>query len=76
MTHRERSDYELALRLRREGKITTPGQPFEASDAAEIDSLLGRVLIPEQYNKARHGHLRIFNMRLVREVKGKQTDHP
>lgn len=30
----------MAVQLRREGKVTTPGKPFEASDKAETDALL------------------------------------
>ena len=29
MSHRERADYKLALKLQYEGVITTPGNPFE-----------------------------------------------
>ena len=49
MSHRERADYELALQLRYEGVITTPGDPFEQSDSTEIESLLANgVLLPLQ----------------------------
>ena len=42
VTGKEQADQELSLKLRNEGKITTPGAPFEASDRQEIDNLIGR----------------------------------
>jgi len=42
LTERERSDMELAMKLRAEGKIRTPGAPFEASTTKEIDALIDR----------------------------------
>ena len=39
MTHKEQSDWDLALNLRAEGKITTPGELFEASMKEELDAL-------------------------------------
>ena len=77
MTHKERSDYDLAIKLRRDGIITTPGAPFEQSDAAEINSLLvDGVLEPIQYDSMKHDGTRLFKSRLVREVKGKTTSKP
>lgn len=69
------ADRELSIRLRKEGRITTPGDPFEASDAAEIDALLASgTIVPIQMPTNMPG--RVFRSRLVREVKGKNTDHP
>ncbi|KFA68999.1 hypothetical protein S40285_10906, partial [Stachybotrys chlorohalonatus IBT 40285] len=66
---RERQGYELAIRYRNEGKITTPGKPFEASDWAEIESLLqAGVLVP--ISESTMPNARLFGCRLVREVKG------
>ena len=77
MTHKERADHELALKLRREGMITTPGEPFEKSDTTEIESLLATgVLRPVMYNKDEYIGVRVFKSRLVREVKAKMTDAP
>jgi hypothetical protein len=74
MTKKEEADHELALKLRNDGVITTPGAPFEASDEQEISDLVGRGVFEfEQYDKERHGGIRIFKSRLVREVKGKTT---
>jgi len=40
LNQRERDDLALAKKLRAAGKITTPGQPFEASTMVEIDALI------------------------------------
>lgn len=70
-------DRELSLELRRQGKITTPGAPFEESDAVEIDGLMtSGVLKPELYKADKHSDIRIFKSRMVREVKNKNTDTP
>ena len=77
MSSKEESDRLLALKLRQERKITTPGEPFELSDKKEIDSLISNgVFRFEKYDNATHGKTRIFKSRLVREIKGKATDHP
>ena len=77
MTAKEKSDYELALKLRREGRITTAGAPFEASGKQELDGLIGReVLQFVKYDPAKHGDVRIFKSRMVHEVKGKGTENP
>ena len=74
LTKKEADDYALSLQLRKEGKITTAGPPFEASSKLEIDSLIGRgVFALERFDEARHGRLRIFNMRFVNEIKDKLT---
>ena len=74
MTKKEEADYELAIKLRNDGVITTPGAPFEASDEQEISDLVGRGVFEfELYDKELHGGIRIFKSRLVREVKGKTT---
>ena len=60
-----------------EGKIKAPGEPFEASDKLEIDSLLKRgVFLFEEHNRSIHGTDRIFSSRMVQEVKGLGTDTP
>jgi hypothetical protein len=77
MSSKEESDRLLALKLRQEKKITTPGEPFELSDKKEIDTLIGDgVFRFEQYDPEKHGETRIFKSRLVREIKGKATDTP
>ena len=39
LTHKEQSDQDLALKLRAEGKITTPSKLFKASIKEELDAL-------------------------------------
>ena len=71
ISHRERADYDLALKLRQDGVITTPGDPFEQSDLTEIESLLANgVLQPLQYDSNKHAGVRLFKSRLIQEVKG------
>ena len=77
LTAKETQHRAESEKLRREGKITTPGAPFQESDDLEIRSLLDRgVFIFEEYNRTRHGDTRIFNARMVQEVKGLGTDKP
>ncbi|KYK57237.1 hypothetical protein DCS_04244 [Drechmeria coniospora] len=76
LSQKEHKDRELSLQLRAQGKITTAGEPFELSDATEIDSLIGRgIIIPIQFDPTVH-KTRIFGLRLVREIKDKATDVP
>ncbi|KLU86938.1 hypothetical protein MAPG_05945, partial [Magnaporthiopsis poae ATCC 64411] len=77
LTNKEKSDYELAQMLRADGKITTPGAPFEESDKTEIDNLIAQGTIQIiKWDTRAHQHLRLWNTRLVREVKGKTTTKP
>lgn len=74
LTHKERADFELAIKLRKEGKITSAGKPFEVSDEEELQSLLSAgIIVPIQYDAQQHGNIRIFQSRIVREVKNKTT---
>uniref|UniRef100_L7JQT6 Integrase catalytic domain-containing protein n=1 Tax=Pyricularia oryzae (strain P131) TaxID=1143193 RepID=L7JQT6_PYRO1 len=73
MSSKETQSYELALKYRAEGKITTPGAPFEQSDAAEIEALLGAEVLQPVHGENARG--RIFGARMVREVKG-TADRP
>jgi hypothetical protein len=76
LTEKEKTDFDLSLKLRREGVITTPRQPFELSDKKEIDALVAQgVFAFEQYDKHKHGG-QIFKSRIVREIKGKSTPSP
>ena len=71
MTKKEEDNMALAVKLRNDGVITTPGDAFEASDAKEIDDLLIQgVFSFELYDPAQHGGQRIFKSRMVREIKG------
>jgi hypothetical protein len=74
MTKKEEANHKLALKLRNNRVITTPGSPFKASDDQEISDLVGcGVFKFEQYNKEQHSGIRIFKSRLIQEVKGKTT---
>jgi hypothetical protein len=77
LTAKEQADYELCVRLRKEGKIVTEGAPFEQSDKREIDALVGQgVFTFEMFDPSKHGNIRIFKSRMVHEIKGKATDTP
>jgi len=74
LTHKEQGDWDLSLKLRKEGVITTPGAPFEASMKTEIDSLqASEVFRIEQFDYNKHGDVKVFNSRFVNEIKGKTT---
>jgi len=77
MTAKEKADFELAKQLRKEGRITTPGAPFQASDKQEIDGLIARGVFKfEKYDPTKFNEVRIFKSRMVNEIKGKATDAP
>ncbi|KID81309.1 Ribonuclease H-like protein [Metarhizium guizhouense ARSEF 977] len=77
ITAKEEADWQLCLQLRQEGRITTPGRPFELSDQTEIDALQAQdVFRFERYDPLKHGTDRLFKSRLVREIKGKGTTMP
>lgn len=77
LTEKEKGDLELATQLRTEGKITTPGKPYEKSDEKEIQTLIDRGTFEFIiYNKEKHGNTRLLRSRLVREIKGKNTLEP
>jgi hypothetical protein len=71
------ADLALALQLRKKGKITTPGEPFEQSDQTEIDAFITNgVFRFEIYDLKVYGDIRIFDSRIVHEIKGKKTPQP
>lgn len=77
MSHRERTDYELTLKLLYKGVITIPVDPFKQSDQIEIESLLANsMLLPLQYNFNKHVEACLFKSRLVCKIKEKTTDKP
>ena len=76
LTKKESDDLELAQELREKGIITTPGQPFEESGRKEIDTLIATDVFRFQVYDSRTHVERIFNSRLVHEVKGKATESP
>jgi hypothetical protein len=72
LSKKEEIDRTLALKLRQDGIITTPGEPFEQSDMTEINDLIAREVFHFiRFNPKVHGNQRIYKTRLVREVKGK-----
>jgi hypothetical protein len=73
LTQKESNDLELSLKLRAEGIITTPGTPFEESDRTEMEALIANGIFEIQRLDPHKHSGRIFNLRLVREVKGKTT---
>ena len=77
MTAKEKADFELAKQLRKEGRIITPGAPFQASDKQEIDGLIARGVFKfEKYDPAKFDGVRIFKSRMVNKIKGKATNTP
>jgi hypothetical protein len=75
LTHKEQGDWDLAVKLRREGTITTPGAPFVASMKAELDALRASETyrIGKYDPEGKHRGVRLFNSRFVNEIKGKTT---
>jgi hypothetical protein len=76
LTEKEKRDRQLAVELRAQGVITTPGLPFEESRRKEISSLLGKGVFRLVQIKDVPQGTKIFNSRLVDEVKGKETATP
>ena len=62
MTSKEIADMELSAKLRKDGRITTPGAPFEASQKQEIDGLLAREVFKfVQWDpNGEHSGIRVF----------------
>jgi hypothetical protein len=76
MTSKEQADMELSTKLR-QGIITIPGKPFEESQWQEIEGLIvNGVFEFVQYDPDKYSGIRIFNLRLVNEVRGKVTSTP
>ena len=74
MLAKEKSDIDLLIKLRSKGIITTDRAPFNALTKQEIDSLIARgVFSFEQFNASKHSSKRVFKLRIVKEVKGKNT---
>lgn len=74
LTRKERDNYDLAVKLRKDGIINSAGPPFQESDAEEINNLAARGVFEfVRFDPEKHGTKRIFKTRLVREVKGKAT---
>jgi hypothetical protein len=77
MTRKEQADMELAIKLRKDGVVTTLGDLFERSQRQEINGLIVRGVFEfVQYDPNKHSGVRIFNSRLVNKVKEKATNSP
>jgi hypothetical protein len=75
ITRKEQADIELAIKLRKDSVITILGDLFKRSQQQEIDSLIARGVFEfVQYDLNKHLGVRIFNFRLVNEVKRKATN--
>ena len=71
LSAKEKTDIEIAVKLRREGKITIPGALFELSTEDKVDGLIKNgVLVPVAFDLAIYRGIRIFNIRIVNAVKG------
>src|SRR6266436_3190516 len=65
----------LRMELRKEGRITTLGAPFQASDKQEIDSLIARGVFKfKKYDPTKFNEVYIFKSRMVNKIKGKATN--
>ena len=65
----------LILKLRKEGKITTPRALFKALIKQEVDSLTRwGVFNFTSWDPVKHASVRIFNLRIIYKVKGKAMD--
>jgi hypothetical protein len=77
MTCKEQANIELAIKLQKNGVITTPEDLFKRSQQQEINGLIAREVFEfVQYNPNKHSGVRIFNFRLVNKVKEKATNSP
>ncbi|KAI0995344.1 hypothetical protein K3495_g12838 [Podosphaera aphanis] len=77
ISNKKKPDFEMAVKLRKNGTIITPGTPFEKSQNAEIEGLINRGIFEFiKFNPLQHSGLGNFKSRIVNEVKGKTTDAP
>jgi hypothetical protein len=77
MTRKEQADIKLAIKLRKDGVITTSGDLFKRFQQQEINGLIARGVFEfVQYDHNKHLGVQIFNSRLVNKVKGKATNSP
>lgn len=77
LSEKEKLDVALPVKLLTEGKITTPGKPFEELDRSELKTLIDQgVFHFTKFNPQKHGDIHIFKSCMVREVRGKATEVP
>ncbi|KAI1001498.1 hypothetical protein K3495_g6700 [Podosphaera aphanis] len=73
LSSKEISDRDLSIRLRSEGKITTPGKPFEVSRKKEIEDLISQCIFEVISQDSVGPDERVFNARMVDAVKFSDT---
>src|SRR6266700_6632510 len=77
ITAKEKANFKLTKQLQKEGHITTPGAPFQASNKQEIDGLITRGVFKfKKYDPTKFNKVRIFKSRMVNKIKGKATNTP
>ncbi|KAI0994279.1 hypothetical protein K3495_g13903, partial [Podosphaera aphanis] len=76
LTAKEKSDIELSIKLRKDGIISTPGEPFEISTQQEIKGLIERGVFTFVQKDNLNKNAKIFKSRIVKEIKGKNTSTP
>src|SRR6266568_9446850 len=77
ITAKEKADFKLTKQLQKEGRITTPGAPFQASNKQEINGLIAREVFKfKKYDPTKFNKVYIFKSKMVNEIKGKATDTP
>ncbi|KAI0996724.1 hypothetical protein K3495_g11457, partial [Podosphaera aphanis] len=69
LSTKEIADRELSIRLRTEGKISEPGDPFEASRKKEIEDLINQRVFHVIHESSTTPGERIFNARMVDTIK-------
>ncbi|KAI0995958.1 hypothetical protein K3495_g12223 [Podosphaera aphanis] len=69
LSTKEVADRELSIRLRTEGKISEPGNPFEASRKKEIEDLINQRVFHAILESSTTPGKRIFNARMVDTIK-------
>jgi hypothetical protein len=73
---KEKTNIELYIQLKAKGKIRTTSGLFKLSNKKEIDRLTAnQVMRIEIYNTTRYPRIRVFDARLVRELKNKNTNN-
>jgi hypothetical protein len=73
---KEKANIELYIQLRTKGKIYTPSGPFELSNKKEINRLTNNQVIQIKiYDTSRYPRIRVFDTRLVRELKDKSISN-
>lgn len=75
-SQKKKNNMDLAIKLRNDGIIITPGVFFQESDQKKISNLVGYGVFKfELFNKNDDDRIRLYKSRMVREVKCK-NDKP